>query len=109
MTVNTPRLVDHLVEQLLALIHDNQLEAGMRLPAERQLAAQLGVSRNSLREAIQKLISDGVLMSRRGGGTYVRFETQPWSELRIVQPLKSLVADDPGYRYDILEARHAGR
>ena len=66
-----PRLADHLVERVKAIIHERNLEAGMRLPAERQLAAELGVSRSSLREAIQKLISENILISRRGGGTYV--------------------------------------
>lgn len=107
MRVAQPRLADHLVERLKALINERLLEAGMRLPAERQLAIEMGVSRSSIREAIQKLISEGVLISRRGGGTFVRYEVQGWSEQRIVQPLKTLVEDDLNYRYDILEARHA--
>ncbi|WP_156294470.1 transcriptional regulator LldR [Serratia oryzae] len=102
-----PRLADRLVEHVKAMIHERKLQAGMRLPAERQLANELGVSRSSLREAIQKLISEKVLISRRGGGTYVCDELSPWSEQCIVEPLKTLVADDPDYRYDILEARHA--
>lgn len=102
-----PRLADQLAERVKDLIQEQKLEAGMRLPAERQLAAQMSVSRSSVREAIQKLISEGVLISRRGGGTFVRYEVQPWSEQRIVQPLRTLVEDDPNYRYDILEARHA--
>ncbi|OMQ23723.1 transcriptional regulator LldR [Serratia oryzae] len=103
----SPRLADRLVEHVKAMIHERKLQAGMRLPAERQLANELGVSRSSLREAIQKLISEKVLISRRGGGTYVCDELSPWSEQCIVEPLKTLVADDPDYRYDILEARHA--
>ncbi|MHA7848569.1 transcriptional regulator LldR [Serratia sp. D1N4] len=102
-----PRLADRLAERLKAMIHERKLEAGMRLPAERQLANELGVSRSSLREAIQKLISEKVLISRRGGGTYLYDELSPWSEQSIVEPLRTLVADDPDYRYDILEARHA--
>ncbi|MCP6060353.1 GntR family transcriptional regulator, partial [Klebsiella pneumoniae] len=81
-----------------------QLEAGMRLPAERQLAAQLGVSRNSLREALATLVSEGVLLSRRGGGTFVRWQHDDWSEQNIVQPLKTLMENDPDYSFDILEA-----
>lgn len=79
----------------------------MRLPAERQLAAQLGVSRNSLREALAMLVNEGVLLSRRGGGTFVRWQHEAWSEQNIVQPLKTLLSDDPDYSFDILEARHA--
>lgn len=101
------RLVDEIADRLRAHIEEQKLEAGMRLPAERQLATQLGVSRNSLREALAKLASEGLLVSRRGGGTFVRWQQAPWSEQNIVQPLKTLMADDPDYSFDILEARHA--
>ncbi len=107
MTLALPRRADLLVERLRGYIDEHQLEAGMRLPAERQLAVELGVSRNSLREALQMLISEGVLLSRRGGGTFLRYQLEPWSEQRIVQPIRHLMADDPDYRYDILEARYA--
>lgn len=107
MIVMPKRLADDVARRVRALIEEQQLEAGMRLPAERQLAAQLGVSRNSLREALAMLVNEGVLLSRRGGGTFVRFQHEPWSEQNIVQPLKTLLADDPDYSFDILEARHA--
>ena len=107
MIVMPRRLSDEVATRVRALIEEQQLEAGMKLPAERQLAVQLGVSRNSLREALAKLVSEGVLLSRRGGGTFVRWQHEAWSEQNIVQPLKSLMADDPDYSFDILEARHA--
>ncbi|MDO6407377.1 transcriptional regulator LldR [Pantoea phytobeneficialis] len=107
MTENTPRLADTLRARLRAWIDEHQLQPGMRLPAERRLAAEFGVSRSSLREAIQQLISSGVLISRRGGGTWLRQPQEPWSEQRIVEPIRQLLAADPDYRYDILEARHA--
>jgi DNA-binding FadR family transcriptional regulator len=44
---------------------------GKRLPSERELAQQLGVSRPALREGIRRLRSGGVLESRRGSGTFV--------------------------------------
>ncbi|KAF1049289.1 MAG: putative L-lactate dehydrogenase operon regulatory protein [Xylophilus sp.] len=66
------RLADHVVEKLLALVQSRGLQAGQRLPAERQLAEELGVSRTSVREAIQKLASQGVLAARRGDGTYLQ-------------------------------------
>lgn len=107
MIVMPKRLADDVARRVRALIEEQKLEAGMRLPAERQLAAQLGVSRNSLREALAMLVNEGVLLSRRGGGTFVRWQHEGWSEQNIVQPLKTLLADDPDYSFDILEARHA--
>jgi len=106
MNQREPRLTDKIVQHIKSLIQQHGLEAGMRLPAERQLASELGCSRSILREAIQKLVGEGVLVSRRGGGTYLCYEKQPWSEQRLVQPLKTLVEEDPSYRLDIIEARH---
>ncbi|MDU1436775.1 MAG: transcriptional regulator LldR [Citrobacter freundii] len=97
MIVMPRRLSDEVASRVRALIEEQQLEAGMKLPAERQLAVQLGVSRNSLREALAKLVSEGVLISRRGGGTFIRWQHEAWSEQNIVQPLKTLLADDPDY------------
>ena len=73
MIVLPRRLSDEVADRVRALIDEKNLEAGMKLPAERQLAMQLGVSRNSLREALAKLVSEGVLLSRRGGGTFIRW------------------------------------
>ena len=79
MIVLPRRLSDEVADRVRALIDENP-EAGMKLPAERQLAMQLGVSRNSLREALAKLVSEGVLLSRRGGGTFIRWRHDTWSE-----------------------------
>ena len=53
------------------MIIRGELQAGQRLPAERELAVQLGVSRPSLREAIRALIALNILESRHGEGTFV--------------------------------------
>lgn len=108
MTTEIPlRLADRIARQLERLIAQRPFEAGARLPAERKLASELGVSRSSLREGIQKLISQGLLVSRHGGGTFVQNNAQQWTQHRIVLPLQSLMAEDPDYRYDVLEARQA--
>lgn len=80
-----------------------------RLPAERQLAEELGVSRPCLREALQKLVSKGLLYTRPGGGTYVqRLTEREATELpEMPDPLVSLFQENPEYRYDVLEIRHA--
>ena len=56
---------------LLTMIETLGLQAGDRLPVERELAAQLRVSRSTVREAIRALTSMGVLSARQGSGTYV--------------------------------------
>ncbi len=65
-------------ESLRAYIEDNALRAGDPLPPESFLAQQLGVGRNSVREAIKALESLGILETRRGIGVFVNeFSFQP--------------------------------
>ena len=59
-------------ESLKAYIETNQLKAGDPLPPETFLAQQLGVGRNSMREAIKALESLGILETRRGIGVFVK-------------------------------------
>jgi DNA-binding FadR family transcriptional regulator len=65
---------EETVERLLQAIKLGVVQAGDRLPAERDLAAQLRVSRMTLREALADLQRAGYVESRRGrlGGTFVR-------------------------------------
>jgi DNA-binding FadR family transcriptional regulator len=64
---------EETVERLLTLIKLRLVGPGERFPAERELAAQLGISRRTLREAIRELQQAGYVESRRGrsGGTFV--------------------------------------
>ncbi len=67
---------EETVERMLTVIKLGLVGPGERFPAERELAAQLGVSRLTLREAIHELHSAGYICSRRGrfGGTFVTYE-----------------------------------
>ncbi|MBB5131898.1 GntR family transcriptional repressor for pyruvate dehydrogenase complex [Thermocatellispora tengchongensis] len=64
-------LTDEAILRIRRLIQSGELPPGSRLPPEPQLAAQLGVSRNPLREAVKALVVARVLDVRRGDGTYV--------------------------------------
>ncbi|MFG1958769.1 FadR/GntR family transcriptional regulator [Nonomuraea sp. NPDC049028] len=64
-------LTDEAISRIRALIQSGELSPGARLPPEHQLAAQLGVSRNPLREAVKALVVARVLDIRRGDGTFV--------------------------------------
>jgi len=68
------RLYQQVADQIRGLIQGGQLVPGARLPAERELAQQLGVSRPSLREALIALEIDGSVEIRMGSGIYVTAE-----------------------------------
>lgn len=99
--VRQRRLSDDIVEQLEGMILEGALKSGERLPAERALAEQFGVSRPSLREAIQKLAAKGLLVSRQGGGNYV-VETLGST---FSDPLLHLLESNPEAQRDLLEFR----
>lgn len=61
-----------VLDAIRAFILDNGLRAGDALPPETDLARQLGVSRNSVREAVKAMESLGILETRRGSGLFVR-------------------------------------
>lgn len=62
---------EEVVSRLREMIHGGDLRPGMRLPPERDLAKQLGVSRPTLRAGIRSLAAVGVLKSKQGAGTFV--------------------------------------
>jgi DNA-binding FadR family transcriptional regulator len=68
---NRLSLVEQVVSQIESLIETGQWPVGMRIPAEPELVATLGVSRNTLREAIRALAHAGLLAAKQGDGTYV--------------------------------------
>src|SRR4029450_4446208 len=59
------------IARIRDLITSGELAPGSRLPPEQELAAQLGLSRNTAREAVRALVTVRVLDVRRGDGTYV--------------------------------------
>ena len=99
------KVSDKVVQSLRILIEQTNMQVGDRLPAERKLCEQLGVSRSSLREAIQQLVSQGLLLSKVGAGNYLQQLPMHWSEHKIVQPLSNLIDVDPEYRFDVQESR----
>lgn len=65
------RLYQQVADEIRALIQSGHFTSGHRLPAERELAQQLGVSRPSLREALIALEIEGAVEIRMGSGIYV--------------------------------------
>ena len=71
MGVNHPMKTDVAIARIKDMIANGELAPGQRLPREIDLAQQLGLSRNSLREAVRALTLINVLETRQGDGTYV--------------------------------------
>ncbi|MCM2129243.1 GntR family transcriptional regulator [Larsenimonas rhizosphaerae] len=101
--VRQPRLADVITERLEAMMLEGSLSPGQKLPPERELAEQFGVSRPSLREAIQKLAARGLLTSRQGGGTYVSDRLNS----RYDDPLLEMLSRHEEFHLDLLEFRDA--
>jgi len=80
-------LADRVVAEIQKLMFNGQLEPGMKLPPERDLAEQIGVSRTVIREAVRILVTKGLLETRPGVGTIVREVTSD----QLAEPLNLLL------------------
>ena len=82
-TIEPRRLYRKIADQLRTLIRDGEYPLGTRLPAERDLALQLGVSRPSVREALIALEVEGLVEVRSGSGIHVRAREAADSARRV--------------------------
>lgn len=69
--IHTARLYEQIVEQIEASILKGELKPGEKLPSERELAEQFGVSRTAIREAVKALTQKGLVEVHMGRGTFV--------------------------------------
>lgn len=77
MSTDTPQLSQRVADGLRARILSGQLPPGSRLPAERTLMVELGVSRTALREAFQALEGMGLVVAHVGRGRFVSQSASP--------------------------------
>jgi GntR family transcriptional repressor for pyruvate dehydrogenase complex len=99
-TIRKPSAPEMVAEQILAKIRSGELAPGGRLPAQRDLAAMLGVGRSSVREAINALVVAGVLQAVHGRGTFVTQASRSDAGL-----LKLKAALGAGSLLELMEAR----
>ena len=71
MVINTSSRASQAREHLIGYIRENGLQVGEKLPSEPELAAALGVSRNTIREAYIALESENIVERRHGIGTFI--------------------------------------
>jgi len=101
---------EQVVARVYELIKRDELKPGDRLPPERELAKQLGISRPSLRAGLSSLISMGVLQSRQGAGTFLvdgppALDSEP---LRLLARLHGFSYDHMFETRSVLEVGAAG-
>jgi DNA-binding FadR family transcriptional regulator len=71
--IRPKKLADQVYESVLKQIMSGEYPEGMRLPSEKDLSGIFDVSRPIVREALSRLRSDGIIVSRHGSGSYVRY------------------------------------
>ncbi|MFD9888920.1 FadR/GntR family transcriptional regulator [Amycolatopsis sp. NPDC059027] len=81
-TTRRAGLVDQVIEQLRGAVTRGEWPIGERIPTEPELVEQLGVGRNTVREAVRALAHSGLLEVRQGDGTYVRATSEVSGAIR---------------------------
>jgi GntR family transcriptional repressor for pyruvate dehydrogenase complex len=101
--IKKARISDIILDRISNMILAGTYQSGERLPPERVLAEKLNTSRPSVRAALSKLESQGMITRVQGGGTYVSDKV----ETSFSDPLLALFQKDEEFKYDVLEYRHA--
>ncbi|MGW7417295.1 FadR/GntR family transcriptional regulator [Streptomyces sp. NPDC054863] len=101
---------EEALEQVLQVLRLGLVPAGERLPAERDLADRLRISRVTLREVLKVLQEQGLVESRRGryGGTFVCRRPQTPGEAELLRRTGSLDVEDALRFREVLEVGAAG-
>lgn len=100
-TVKPRKVTEVVYRQLVSLIATGRLKPGERLPSERLMALEMGVSRQSVREAIHRARAEGLLEVRQGGGTFVISSLKA----NLKPPLSILLEGQAENIFEFLEIR----
>jgi 2-aminoadipate transaminase len=93
-----------LRDQIRALVHCGDLRPGERIPASRELAAQLGVHRTTVANAYAELEAEGLISGHVGRGTFIRGENVP----KKISALPHPTSVEGGLRWESLFAEERG-
>jgi GntR family transcriptional repressor for pyruvate dehydrogenase complex len=99
--IKVTRISEEIYEQIKSAIVEGTLRPGEKLPTERELMKELGVSRIPIREALKLLENVGFIRTRQGGGSHVRSLLAD----RIYDPLNHMVKDDVEKAFELIEVR----
>ncbi|WP_399036787.1 FadR/GntR family transcriptional regulator [Streptomyces sp. ASQP_92] len=109
-TVRAGNGFEEALEQILQLLRLGLVPSGERLPAERELAERMGISRVTLREVLKVLQDQGLVESRRGryGGTFVLPRADGGGEDELRRRVASVDVEDILRFREVLEVGAAG-
>lgn len=99
--ISPKKISSQIAEQIRSSILAGEFSPGDKLPPERELAEMFGVSRPSVREALNILASSGLVMSYQGGGTVV----MSLVETAGGNPLSDLIKGEQERALDVIEVR----
>jgi len=93
---------DYAVKHLQKMIDDGNFRPGEKLPSERELVAQLSISRSVVREALRVLEAQGLVTIQQGKGVYVQ---KPGLQT-VLQPVQRLLKDGSITLQNLMQARY---
>lgn len=99
--IKNKKVYQHVIEQIQNMVMSGQLKKGDKLPSERTLVDELGVSRTSIREALRALEVMGLIESRQGKGNYINGDIDD----SFFEPLSVMFMLNEGNPENILELR----
>lgn len=97
MAISTDTRLNQVKAHMLSYITQNNLQRNDQLPSEAAIAKQLGVSRNTLREAYISLENEGIIIRRHGIGTFVAQPPLIQDSLNNFSPFASII-QNVGYK-----------
>lgn len=101
--ITSKKIYEQVIEQIQEKIFYGEFKNGDKLPSERELSEQMGVSRTSIREALRVLETMGVVESRQGEGNFICSNVNK----SLIEPLSLIFKLNNGNWEDVIELRQA--
>ena len=99
--IKSSKLSDEVYKQIVSLISSGMLNPGDKIPSERELAADLRISRQSIREALNRAAVMGLIEVRQGEGSFILSSVKK----SLKPPLTLIIEKEAARIFDFLEIR----
>lgn len=99
--IKARKLSDEVYNQIVSLISSGELKPGDKIPSEREMAADMGISRQSIREALNRAAAMRLIEVRQGEGSFVLSSVNE----SLKPPLTLIIEKEAGRIFDFLEIR----